>query len=242
MMCPKSVICDEKTPASACNRRIQPSRGWIGRKCSAKIVLFTLSLRYSVLMVIISRNYDFKSFLIDVQRVRNHHSHRSTVFISNSTQTCFVKISLTSYRNLLFIFLLDAAVLNAFILWGWLYPDSKLTHAEFQHQIAEAFLLEGATRKRSSAVSILSSKEEDNSSSCEWKHLSKKTYYEPCRKQGVELRKRRALEEISENPTKRQRTNRKELRSMSNSLYFQRLESVRISTRSRRIRRRWCKK
>jgi hypothetical protein len=83
------------------------------------------------------------------------HRHASSTF------------HLTPHRNLLFIFLLDAAVLNAFKLWGRLYPDSKLTHAEFQHQIAEAFLLEGATRKRSSAVSILSSKEGNNSSPCE---------------------------------------------------------------------------
>jgi hypothetical protein len=37
----------------------------------------------------------------------------------------------------LFTFLLDAAVLNAFKLWGRLYPLSKLTHSEFQEQIAD---------------------------------------------------------------------------------------------------------
>ncbi len=56
------------------------------------------------------------------------------------------------------------------------------------------------------------------------------------------LRKRRALEEISENPTKRQRTNRKEFTFDVEQYIFSKIGKSRISTRSRRIRRRWCKK
>jgi hypothetical protein len=106
----------------------------------------------------------------------------------------------------LFIFLLNAIVLNAYKLWDRLYSDFKLTHAKFQHQIAKTFLLKEATRKVSSALSILTSQEEDNSSFCEWKHLDKKIYCELCRKQKIEFRKRRVLEKISENIIKRQRT------------------------------------
>jgi hypothetical protein len=66
----------------------------------------------------------------------------------------------------LFIFLLDAVVLNAFKLWGRLYSDSKLTHSEFQHEIIEALLI-GGTRKLSSGLSILNSQEEDEQLACE---------------------------------------------------------------------------
>lgn len=106
----------------------------------------------------------------------------------------------------LFTFLLDAAVLNSFKLWGRLYPDSKLTHSEFQHQIAEVLMTNGATRKHSINLSISEKKPVDKSTSCEWEHTGKKSYCRPCREEEVRLRKRRALEEISENATKKRRT------------------------------------
>ncbi len=118
----------------------------------------------------------------------------------------------------LFIFLLNAIVLNAYKLWERLYSDFKLTHAKFQHQIAKTFLLKESTRKISSAVSILSSQKKDNSSSCEWEYLSKKIYCKFCRKQRVKLRKRRAFEKISENFIKRQRTSQTRWQCKSHDL------------------------
>ncbi len=107
----------------------------------------------------------------------------------------------------LFIFLLDAIVLNAFKLWDRLYPDSKLTHSEFQQQIVEILLINEIIRKHASILSINSSFEVvDKSSFCEWEHISKKSYCISCRKKKVMLRKRRALEEISENLIKKRRT------------------------------------
>ena len=47
----------------------------------------------------------------------------------------------------LMIFLLDAAVLNAFKLWGLLYPESKMTHWEFQLAIIEELLFSKRARK-----------------------------------------------------------------------------------------------
>ncbi len=106
----------------------------------------------------------------------------------------------------IFIFLLNAAVLNAYKIWGRLYPDSDLSHSNFQHQIIEA-LLSGGTRKRSSNLSIISPSKEDveESASCEWKYAFKKSYCRACREKKVRLRKRSTLEEISGNPTKKRR-------------------------------------
>ncbi len=108
----------------------------------------------------------------------------------------------------LFIFLLDAVVLNAFKLWGRLYPDSKLTHSEFQHQIVEALLVGGVTRTRSIKLSVIYPEKEDidESSTCEWEHADKKSYCRPCREKKIKLRKRSTLEEISQNFIKKRRT------------------------------------
>jgi hypothetical protein len=105
----------------------------------------------------------------------------------------------------LFIFLLNAAVLNAFKLWGRLHPDSKLTHSKFQYQIPEMLLMNEATRKKPVIMSIMSSDACDKPISCEWEHIDKRTYCKPCSEEKIRLRKRRALEEISANPTKKRR-------------------------------------
>ncbi len=76
----------------------------------------------------------------------------------------------------IFIFLLDAAVLNAYKICGRLYPDSKLNHLEFRHQIAEALIINGATRERPGKLSIIPFEAMDNSSSCEWEHTNKTGY------------------------------------------------------------------
>ena len=102
----------------------------------------------------------------------------------------------------LVIFLLEAAVLNAFKLWKLLYPDSNLTHSEFQYQIAEELLTGGATRlKVDSAVK----KSTADSTSCEWEHRDKGAYCTPCGEEAARLKKRQPLQEISANCTKRKR-------------------------------------
>lgn len=77
----------------------------------------------------------------------------------------------------LFIFLLDGAVLNAFKLWEILYPNSTLSHLEFQKEIVRELLTNpaGVLRKGPSDVMIISN-QETVSSSCEWQRLSKKVY------------------------------------------------------------------
>ena len=109
----------------------------------------------------------------------------------------------------LFIFLLKAAVLNAFKLWRILYPDSKLSHLDFQREIVRSLLTDqaGILRKGLPDVKVTSTQKDSPSlvPSCEWEHLSKKMYCLPCKRQQSELKRRRPLEEIEGNCTKRQR-------------------------------------
>ena len=105
-----------------------------------------------------------------------------------------------------FIFLLESAVLNAFKLWQLINPHSKLTHLEFQRQIVEALLAPaGQSRKRSLAIEVKSTEVVETANSCEWEHMGKLLYCGPCKENNARLRKRQALEEISQNYTKRRR-------------------------------------
>jgi hypothetical protein len=106
----------------------------------------------------------------------------------------------------IFIFFLNAAVLNAYKLWDLFYPDSKMTHLKFQRQIVEKLLQSfDQTRKKMFTLSTISTNRENSTSSCRWKHMSKLLYCEFCKVQLSELRKRRALEEIDSNYIKRRR-------------------------------------
>jgi hypothetical protein len=106
----------------------------------------------------------------------------------------------------IFIFFLDAAILNAYKLWGLLYPHSKMTHLKFQRQIIESLLASSdQTRQIPSTVSMTSTSIENSSSSCEWEHMGKLLYCVPCKVQMAESRKRKALSEMSSNYTKRRR-------------------------------------
>jgi Trp operon repressor len=106
----------------------------------------------------------------------------------------------------IFIFFMKAAVLNAYKLWELLYPDSKMTHLKFQHQIVETLLKSSdQTRQIISTLSITSQNKENSSSTCQWEHMSKLLYCVPCKVQLAESRKRRALSESSPNYTKRRR-------------------------------------
>lgn len=112
----------------------------------------------------------------------------------------------------LFIILLDAAVLNAYKLWGLLYPDSNMTHLEFQRQIIEGLISpKGQTRHRLPGSFIQTTEKAEGEEGgktlpCEWEHLAKKAYCTPCKVQKPELRKRKAFEEIGVNHSKRQRS------------------------------------
>jgi hypothetical protein len=106
----------------------------------------------------------------------------------------------------LFIFLLNAIVLNAFKLWDRLNLDFKLTHSKFQYQIVEMLLVDGATRKKSITMSIMSFDADDKSISCEWEHIDKRSYCKLCSEKRIRLRKRPAFEEISANLIKKRRS------------------------------------
>lgn len=106
----------------------------------------------------------------------------------------------------IFTFLIDAAVLNAFKLWGLLHPDSKLTHAEFQFQIIEGLLMDGSTKQRQPIRMV---ETPIARSTCGWEGLTKRAYCGPCKekakKEAAGLKRRRPLGETSGNIAKRQR-------------------------------------
>ena len=93
----------------------------------------------------------------------------------------------------LFIFLLKAAVLNAFKLWQILYPNSALSHRDFQQEIVKALLTNqaGALRKGPLEVVVISNQNvKSTPSPCEWEHLSKNTYCLSCKSQLPQLKRR----------------------------------------------------
>ena len=109
----------------------------------------------------------------------------------------------------IFIFLLDAAVLNAFKLWRILYPNSTLSHLDFQKEIVNALISNqaDALRKRPTDVIVTTNQDvnKDVESTCKWEHLNKKDYCLACKRQVPRLKRRRPLAEIDENCTKRRR-------------------------------------
>jgi hypothetical protein len=106
----------------------------------------------------------------------------------------------------IFIFFLNAAILNAYKLWELLYSHSKMTHLKFQRQIIEGLLASfDQTRQISFIVSMTFISMENSSSSCEWKHMSKLLYCVLCKVQMTESRKRKTLSKMSSNYIKRRR-------------------------------------
>jgi hypothetical protein len=67
----------------------------------------------------------------------------------------------------LFIFLLNAAVLNAYKIWDHLYSESNLSHLKLQHQIAKMLIINEISREYLSKLSICSFETMNQSSSCE---------------------------------------------------------------------------
>jgi hypothetical protein len=83
--------------------------------------------------------YDEKlSFSISIVEYNRHMSESN----ENVQQRAYYSAHLSDNRYWwsLFIFLLNATVLNAYKLWDRLYSQSKLTHSKFQYQIAEHYL------------------------------------------------------------------------------------------------------
>ncbi len=105
------------------------------------------------------------SFSISIVEYNQHMSESN----ENAQQRAYYSFHRFNNRYWwsLFIFLLNAIVLNAYKLWNRVYSDFKLIHAKFQQQIAKTFLLKETIRKISSALLILTFQKEDNSSSCE---------------------------------------------------------------------------
>jgi hypothetical protein len=100
----------------------------------------------------------------------------------------------------IFIFFLNAAILNAYKLWRLLYSHSKMTHLKFQRQIIEKLLASfDQTRQISFIVSMTFISMKNSSSSCEEEHMSKLLYCVLCKVQMIESRKRKTLSKMSSN-------------------------------------------
>ena len=104
----------------------------------------------------------------------------------------------------LMIFLLNAAVLNAFKLWCLLNPTTKMTHREFQLAIIEELIIAGSRRKLPPVITVQSPIISEKA--CQWEHTDKRAYCGPCKEEDKQLKKRRALDEISPNAIRKKRT------------------------------------
>ena len=81
----------------------------------------------------------------------------------------------------LFKLLLDASVLNAYILWKLRYPESKLSHSAFQNQVAMSLVQDpaGSGRKRATKVGVIGLQGLEKPEH-DWVSLSKKKYCQIC--------------------------------------------------------------
>ena len=102
----------------------------------------------------------------------------------------------------IFMFLLDAAVLNAYIVFQLDHPQSKLTHAQFQRQTALHMVRNPAGQCRKHPYAFSTDNPAIPTPKHQWIHLSKKAYCTPCREA---KRKRKPLEEMDLNVNKRRR-------------------------------------
>ncbi|SLM35791.1 PiggyBac transposable element-derived protein [Lasallia pustulata] len=111
----------------------------------------------------------------------------------------------------LFKFLIDASILNAYILWKLQYPASKLSHVEFQHQIALALLRSpaGTGRKRATIVQVIGRKDKGLAElEHDWILRQKRAYCQICcvnKDRPLRERKRKPLGKIEGNVVKRPR-------------------------------------
>ena len=127
----------------------------------------------------------------------------------------------------LFLFLLTASVVNTYILYRKLNPDSKLTHFEFQEEIAKCLLQHPIpARIRSAKLKITPSTPQDLTALWEDSELKesghrlvrrpKRTHCHYCKEEGVVRssipQKRKALAEMDPN-VERPKTGPKRIRS-----------------------------
>ena len=77
--------------------------------------------------------------------------------------------------------LLDASVLNAYILWQLQFPDSNLSHKAFQHQVATSLVMNpaGTGRQRATKVVITGAKSLMKPEHY-WRKLDSKKYCQVC--------------------------------------------------------------
>lgn len=107
----------------------------------------------------------------------------------------------------LFKYLLDASILNAYTLWKLRFPASKLSHVDFQHQVAMSLVQDpaGTDRKRATNVEVtglegLKDLEHD------WAQLKKRAYCQVCQLNGDRPSKKpRPLAETTNSVTNKRR-------------------------------------
>ena len=111
----------------------------------------------------------------------------------------------------LFKFLLDASILNAYTLWKLQFPDSKLSHVDFQYQVAMSLIQNpaGTGRKRATIVQVIGRKDKGLAElEHDWVLLQKRAYCQICcvnKDRPLRERKRKPLGEIEGNVVKRPR-------------------------------------
>ena len=104
-------------------------------------------------------------------------------------------------------FLLDASILNTYILWQLQFLDSTLSHVDFQHQVATSLCRnpDGTGRKRTTKVKVIGVKglkdlEHD------WIQLKKRAYCQVCQvNKDRLLKKQKPLINITNSVTKKRR-------------------------------------
>lgn len=103
----------------------------------------------------------------------------------------------------MFVFMLEACILNAHILFKLNTPKSRLSHREFQRQIAFALLRNPAGQSKQRIIAPeLNRKRKFPGPEHEWIHLSKKKRCTACTQNRI---MRKPLQPIAANPTKRKR-------------------------------------
>ena len=105
------------------------------------------------------------------------------------------------------MFLLSAAVYNSYYLYKLIHPDSKLSHKDFQHEVAMKLVQNSAEneRKRKSTVQLSGEKDASTLPDHHYIKLSKKKYCEVCKVKKSRPKKWKILEEIDDFGNKRQK-------------------------------------
>ena len=106
------------------------------------------------------------------------------------------------YWWVLFMFILHAAVLNAYLLYKVDFPESKMTHSEFQREIALHLLRNPVGNTHRGLYSFTNDNPSVPRPAHRWTELPKRQTCDPCRRAG---RKRKALGDITNTANKKRR-------------------------------------